>query len=94
VRRAAACLALAGVLVAAGCGSGDVESLQQQVDRLEATVARQQQQIDTLEANTDGVRAIESRLDDIETLIQGLVERVPELGQLQELLDQLRGLIP
>jgi hypothetical protein len=82
------------VLVAAGCGSGDVESLQQQVDRLEATVARQQQQIDTLEADTDAVRAIESRLDDIETLIQGLVERVPELGQLQELLDQLRGLIP
>ena len=57
-------------------------------------VARQQEQIDALEADTDAVRAIESRLDDIEGLIQGLVEQVPELGQLQELIDQLRGLVP
>ena len=89
---------LARTLVGAlgsGCGSGgDVESLQQQVDGLEATVARQQEQIDALEADTDAVRAIESRLDDIEGLIQGLVEQVPELGQLQELIDQLRGLVP
>ncbi len=95
MRRLAAALVLAGALAVGGCGSGgDVEALQEQVDRLEAQVATQQQEIDTLESETAAVRAIEGRLTDIEGLLQGLADRVPELGELQTLLDQLRGLVP
>jgi DNA repair exonuclease SbcCD ATPase subunit len=94
VRRLAAALTLVGVLAAAGCGSSDVDTLQEEVDRLEGQVALQQQQLDKLESETEAIRTLESRLGDIEGLLQGLADRVPELGQLQELLDQLRGLLP
>ncbi len=94
MRRLAAALALAVVLAAAGCGSSDVDTLQEEVDRLEGQVALQQQQLDKLESETEAIRALESRLGDIEGLLQGLADRVPELGQLQELIDQLRGLVP
>ena len=80
--------------MAAGCGSSDVDTLQEEVDRLEGQVALQQQELDKFESETEAIRALESRLGDIEGLLQGLADRVPELGQLQELLDQLRGLLP
>ena len=54
-------------------------------------------EVDTLAEETEAVRAVAGRIDDLEALVEGLRESLPDLDELPDLLaylDELRELIP
>ncbi len=82
MRKALAAVAIAVALVAAGCGGGNTDELEAQIAELQRQVAAQQQQIDQLEQDTSSLRALEQRVDD-------LLDKIPNLDQLGDILGQL-----
>ncbi len=81
MRKAMALVAAGAVLVGAGCG-GDTDDLEAQIADLQQQVAAQQRQIDELQEDTSSLRGLEQRVDE-------LLEQLPDLGQLGEILDRL-----
>ena len=94
MRRAAALVLILGaILAAAGCGGASEED----VEQLEARVAALEAEVATLEEETAAVRAVAGRLDELEDLIEGLRESLPDLDELPDLLaylEELRELVP
>lgn len=83
MRKALAAVAIVAALVTAGCGGGgDTDELEARIAELQRQVAAQQKQIDQLEQDTSSLRALEQRVDD-------LLDRIPNLDRLGDILGQL-----
>jgi Tfp pilus assembly protein PilO len=82
MRKALLAAAAVLTLAAAGCGGSDTDELEAQIAELRRQVAAQQAQIEKLEQDTSSLRVLEQRVDD-------LLERIPNLDELGDLLGQL-----
>ncbi len=82
MRKTFAAAVTVAALAVAGCGGGDTGELEAQIAQLQEQVAAQQQQIDKLEQDTSSLRALEARVDE-------LLEKIPNLDQLGDVLGQL-----
>jgi len=83
MRKALVAVALVAALAAAGCGGGgDTDELEARIAELQRQVAAQQKQIDELEQDTSSLRELEQRVD-------GLLDKLPNLDKLGDILGQL-----
>jgi hypothetical protein len=82
MRKALVALAIVGALAAAGCGGGGTDELEAQITELRRQVAAQQRQIDELKRDTSSLRELEKRVDD-------LIDKIPNLDQITDILGQL-----
>lgn len=89
-RGAAVVLVAVALLAAAGCGGAS----QDDVEMLEARVAELEAQVERLADETSAVRTLEGRLGEIESFVNELRERFPDLGELVRLLEGLGALLP
>jgi hypothetical protein len=82
MKKLLAALAVTAALAGAGCGGDDSDELEARVARLESQVALQQRELERIEEDTSSLRQLEQRVDD-------LLDRIPSLDRLQEVLDRL-----